>query len=95
MYFVMSAEDVDGHLEPFLHAMCEDEGEARECVARLVGNIGLFGNDPEAKPGLNDGDKWANRRWDGDGLTAWNWGVDERITVMAKYLDMTRLEAFT
>lgn len=92
MYFVMSAEEVDGHIEPFLHAICEKKEDAVDLVARIVRDYDVFDDltkDEKTEPGLNDQDKWADERYDSDGTVAWNTG-HRPIGVFVKEVDMTK-----
>lgn len=92
MYFVMSAEEVDGHVEPFLHAICERKEDATKLVARLVRDYDVFEcllKPEEVRPGTNDQDKWADKRYDSDGTVAWNCG-DRPIGIFVKEVDMTK-----
>lgn len=93
MFYVMSAEEVDGHIEPFLHAICEDDLEASEEVAKVVEKLDLRDQDDNPlKPGVNDMDDWAIARYDADGLTAWNCFEERKITVVAKFVKTTKTD---
>ena len=92
MFYVMSAEEVDGHIEPFLHAICERKEDAGKLVARLVRDYDVFEDSMKTekiKPGFNDQDKWADKRYDSDGTVAWN-TVYRPIGIFVKEVDMTK-----
>lgn len=92
MFYVMSAEEVDGHIEPFLHAICERKEDAGKLVARLVRDYDVFGDSTETekiKPGFNDQDKWVSMRYDSDGMVAWN-ATRRPIGIFVKEIDMTK-----
>ena len=98
MFVVMSAEEVDGHIEPFLHGMYEREKDAVRRASNIVKWYGVFDDGErdgdgtpkeKVKRGHNDQDKWTNKRWDSDGKVAWNTGF-RPIGVFVKEVDMSR-----
>ncbi len=98
MFVVMSAEEVDGHIEPFLHGVYEREKDAVKRASNIVKWYGVFLDEEynddgtpkeKVKRGHNDQDKWADKRWDSDGTVAWNTGF-KPIGVFVKEVDMSR-----
>lgn len=92
MFYVMSAEEVDGHIEPFLHAICERKEDATKVVEKIVRSYDVFCDDQskdKVKRGHNDQDKWADKRWDSDGTVAWN-TVYRPIGIFVKEINMTK-----